>query len=147
MNPSPTRTSLGLLVLRAIVAVVFIAHGGQKLFVLHLPAVAQSMAHLGIPLPAVAAVVVTLVEFVGGLLMLIGLFVRGAAALIACDMLVAALLVHLRRGFFNPGVEYPLVLFCVNVALVFLGAGAWSMDGWVASDSDTGGRQPARASK
>ncbi len=137
MFPSRS-TSLGLFILRVILAVVFVAHGGQKLFVQHLPAVAQSMARLGVPLPPVAAVVVTLVEFVGGILMLVGLFVRPVALLIAFEMLVAMLLVHRPRGFFNPGIEYPLVLACVNLALVFLGAGAWSVDGWVASDRGSG---------
>ncbi len=152
---SARSANLGLFILRAVVAVVFAAHGAQKLFVQHLPAVAQSMAHLGVPVPPAAAVVVTLVEFVGGILMLLGLFVRAVGALIAFEMLVAMLLVHLPRGFFNthpgtpggPGIEFPLVLLCVNLALVFLGAGAWSMDGWVASDREASGGQPAPTSK
>ena len=46
-------------------------------------------------------------------------------------MLVAVLLVHLRRGFFNPGgFEYPLTLMVANLAMVLLGAGAYSIDGW-----------------
>lgn len=141
----PSRSSnLGLLVLRAAVALVFVAHGGQKLFVQGLPGVAQMMAHLGVPLAPVAAVIVTLVEFVGGLMMLVGLFVRVVGALVAFEMLVAVLLVHLRRGFFGPGIEYPLVLLLVNLALVLLGAGAWSIDGWVAGDRDALDRQSAR---
>ena len=49
------------------------------------------------PAPGVAAVVVTLVEFVGGALLVLGLFTRWAAWLLAIDMVVAILLVHLKK--------------------------------------------------
>ena len=128
--------SLGLLMLRIMAGVVFVVHGGQKLFLIGLPGFAVSLAQLGIPAPPVAAVIVTLVEFVGGALLIIGLFARYAAALIAIDMLVAVLTVHLPRGFFNPrGFEYPLTLMVVNLALMLLGAGAWSIDAWVHGDT------------
>lgn len=127
--------SLGLLLLRVMVGLVFVIHGGQKLFVFGLPRFASSLAQMGVPAPPAAAVVVTLVEFVGGALLIVGLFARPAAVLIAVDMLVAVLLVHLRRGFFNPGgFEYPLTLMVANLVLALLGAGAWSVDGWVHRD-------------
>ena len=124
----------GLLILRVAVGVVFLMHGGQKLFVFGLPGVAGMLTTLGIPAPSVAAVVLSLVEFVGGALLVIGLFTRYAAALIVIDMAVAILKVHLPNGFFLPrGYEFPLILLCACAALVLLGAGAWSIDGWVAS--------------
>jgi len=84
------------------------------------------------------------VEFVGGGLLVIGLFTRPAASLIVVDMLVAVLEVHLPNGFFLPrGYEYALTQLGVNLALVFLGAGAWSIDGWVARG--TGGRSDPAA--
>ncbi len=133
--PRGRATNAGLLILRVILGVVFTMHGGQKLFVIGLPGVARMMYGLGIPVPNVAAVVVTLVEFVGGALLVIGLFARGAAVLTAADMAVAVLKVHLPNGFFLPrGFEFALTLFCVSVTIVMLGAGRWSIDGWVASD-------------
>ncbi len=130
--PQHRSASLGLLLLRAVVGVVFVIHGGQKLFVFGLPRFADGLARMGVPAPSVAAVVVTLVEFVGGALLVFGLFARPAALLIAADMLVAVLLVHLPRGFFTPGgIEYPLTLMVANLALALLGAGAWSIDAWV----------------
>lgn len=134
--------SLGLLILRVAVGGIFVIHGAQKLFVMGLPGFAGMLAQIGIPLPNAAAVVVALVEFVGGTLLVIGLFTRVAAALIVVDMLVAVLEVHLPNGFFLPrGYEYALTQLVVNLALVFLGAGAWSVDGWVHGDG--GGARPA----
>jgi putative oxidoreductase len=130
--------------LRGVVGVVFVVHGGQKLFVTGLPRFAEMLTQLGVPMPPVAAVVVALVECVGGVLLILGLFTRPAAALVAIDMVVAILVVHWRRGFFNPGgFEYPLTLLAANLALVFLGAGAWSMDGWIHSGPTTSGSSNA----
>src|SRR5947207_8213492 len=93
----------GLTILRVVVGLVFLMHGYQKLFKMGFHGVAGFFGHLGIPLPFVAAVVVTLVEFVGGILLIAGIAVRVAAALIACDMIVAILKVHAPHGFFSQG--------------------------------------------
>ena len=123
----------GITLVRAIVGIVFLIHGGQKLFVFGIHNVAGMMGHLGIPLPGVAAAVVTLVEFLGGAALLLGLFTRGAALLLAIDMLVALLKVHLKGGFFLPmGFEYALTLLVVNVALFIAGSGALGVDNKVA---------------
>ena len=69
--------------------------------------------------------VVTLVEFFGGLALVLGLFTRWAAVLIACDMLVAVTVVHLRGGFFLPkGFEYALTMLAASIALALAGPGA-----------------------
>ena len=60
------------------------------------------MASLGIPLPGVNAVLVTAVEFGGGLALLAGAATRASAALIAFSMAVAVATAHLSHGFFLP---------------------------------------------
>jgi putative oxidoreductase len=115
----------GLAFVRAIVGIVFLMHGGQKLFVYGVHNVAGMFGHLGIPLPSLAAAVVTWVEFLGGAALLLGLFTRVAAVLLAVDMAVAVLKVHLKGGFFLPtGFEFALTLLVMNVALIIAGPGA-----------------------
>ncbi len=118
----------GITVLRVVIGVVFLMHGGQKLFFRGFAGVAAFMASVGIPLPMLSGVVVTLVEFLGGLALVFGLFTRWAAALLAVDMLVAILTVHLPNGFFLPrGFEFALTLLAANVALLLLGSGKASL--------------------
>ena len=120
--------SLGLAVLRIVVGIVFFAHGYQKVFKFGFHGVAGMFGHMGIPLPAVAAAVVMLVEFVGGVLLITGLATRLPAALLAIDMLVAILAVHITHGFFNPmGVEFPLTLLAACICLALSGGGAASL--------------------
>jgi putative oxidoreductase len=123
--------SCGLTVLRVVVGIVFLVHGYQKLFTFGFHGVAAMFGHLGIPLPGFFGVVVTLVEFVGGILLILGVATRIAAALIAIDMTVVILAVHLRNGFFNPrGVEFPLTLLASMVCLMIAGGGALSLKRW-----------------
>ncbi len=130
MNHSSNLQPWGLTVLRVVVGAVFLIHGCQKLFVFGFHGVAGFLGPLGVPAPAVAAVVLTLVEFVGGALLVLGLFTRWAAWLLAIDMVVAILLVHLKKGFFNPqGFEYPLTLLAANIAIAVAGPGAGAVDG------------------
>jgi len=69
-------------------------------------------------------------EFVGGLLVGIGLLTRFASFLIACTMLTAIVGVHWNGGFFaaNRGYEYPMSLLAMAVALLISGGGQASVD-------------------
>lgn len=128
-----TKQACGLTVLRIAVAFVFLMHGGQKLFVLGFHNVTGMMAFLHIPLPHISAIVVSLVEFIGGLMLLFGAGTRLAALLLAIDMAVAILKVHFGHGYFLPaGYEYALTLLLANIALLVAGGGCASVDGAMA---------------
>src|SRR5437667_9484889 len=98
----------GLTVLRVIVGIVFLVHGAQKLFVFGFHGVAGMLGGMGIPVPAVSAVILTLVEFLGWIALILGVVTRCAAALIAFDMMVSVLLVSMKNRFYHPqGYGYP----------------------------------------
>ena len=138
-----TLTAWGFLVLRLAVGFVFAMHGWQKFTEMGFEGVAGFFGSLGVPLPFVAAVVVTLVELVGGLALILGLGTRLVAALLAVDMAVALVLVHLPNGFAvgNGGYEFVLVLLAVSVFFALSGPGRLSLDarrlakrfGWLAA--------------
>lgn len=120
--------SWGLMLLRLVVGMIFLMHGGQKLS-MGFHNVAGFLGSLGIPLPTLAAIGLTLVEFIGGIALILGLLTRYAAALLCVDMLVALIVYHAKNGFFVPsGVEFPLLLLVANINLVLAGAGALGID-------------------
>jgi len=122
----------GVALLRVGIGGVFVAHGIQKLAVFGISGLAGFMTQIGVPLPTLSAIAVTAAELGGGLALVAGLFTRWAALPIAFSMIVAALTVHLKGGFFLPhGVEYVLTLFTATVALALTGSGAFSVDRWL----------------
>ncbi len=127
---TPSRLSLGLAVLRVIVGVVFVVHGYEKLFQTGIPGVSGFFAQIGAPLPQLTAPLVSVLEFGGGIALILGLFTPVVAALLAADMLGAALLVHLPNGFSaaNGGYEYVLTLLGASLALALTGPGAYALD-------------------
>jgi putative oxidoreductase len=82
-------------------------------------------ASVGIPMPAVMAWVVALVEAVGGLALILGVAVPVFAAALAINMAVALLTVHLSKGFSvsGGGYEFVLTLLAGSVCLCFAGPG------------------------
>ena len=129
---SVRQTDIGLLILRVIAGVIFTAHGAQKLFVFGFSGVAGAFGQMGVPMAEIVGPLVALVEFFGGLALIFGLVTRLAGVGLAVVMLGATMIVHLPAGFFAPnGVEFTLMLLGAATALVFTGAGAFSLDALV----------------
>jgi putative oxidoreductase len=132
-NATPRQINLGIALVRVIVGLTFIMHGYQKLFVMGIGGVTGFFTHIGVPLPGVAAPLVALLEFFGGIALVLGLLTRLLAFLFAVDMFGAMAFVHFRGGYFLPrGHEFELLLFVLSVALVLTGAGDYSVDGGIA---------------
>jgi putative oxidoreductase len=129
MNAIAARPSWGLVVLRLVAGGAFLDSGSRKLFQVGIFGVASLFGSMHLPLPLVSAALVTLVEVLGGIALLLGWFTRLTAALLAIDMLVAVLVVYFEPAFFKGGVELPLTLLAICVALALSGPGAASLDG------------------
>jgi putative oxidoreductase len=97
--------SIGMLLIRIVVGLLFIGHGTQKLFGWFgghgREGTAGSLASLGYPSPENADVFGGVAEAGGGLLVLLGLLTPLGSALIILMMVSAMLAVHVRNGIWN----------------------------------------------
>jgi putative oxidoreductase len=119
----------GMLPLRIVVGLVFLMHGGQKLFIFGLGGTADIMGKLGLPLPFICAAIVIAVELLGGLAILFGVFTRLAGALLAFEMVVAIIVARWHGGFFAPyGYEFELTLLGASLTFAFNGPGRMSLE-------------------
>ncbi len=131
------RLDAALAVLRVVTGSVFAAHGAQKLFVYGFAGVSGAFGQMGVPMAEVVGPAVGLLEFFGGLALVLGLLTRYASAGLAAVMTGAILLVHLPAGFFLPnGAEFALTLFGAAVALALTGPGRYSLDALLAARRD-----------
>jgi len=136
-GPSSHQIAIGLAALRLVVGAIFIAHGGQKLFVYGFDGVAGAFGQMGVPMAGIAGPFVALVEFLGGFALLLGLLTRLASLGLVSTMVGAIVLVHWPAGFFLPnGYEFALSLLGSTVLLTLTGAGGWSVDALIARRLD-----------
>jgi putative oxidoreductase len=84
---------------------------------------------MGFPFPDLLAWVVGLAEFIGGILLMVGLLTRPATFALAIDMAIATRQVHWRNGLIGPGgFETNLALLAGCIGLVGAGPGSFSLD-------------------
>lgn len=116
-------------ILRCTLGVTFLAHAVQKIVDYGWSGGVPSFREWGILWPEVSYPLTVVLEGGGGLLLLLGLWVRPAAAALGIVMMVALFAVHLPYGFFLPGgVEFVLTLAACNAALLLLGPGRWAVE-------------------
>jgi putative oxidoreductase len=133
-NVVDTNAGFSTLALRIPTAIIFMAHGSQKLFGWFggygLAGTGQWMESIGLSPGYLMALLSGSAEFFGGLALLIGLLVRPAAAVLAFTMVIAIFSTHIGNGLFmaNNGYEFALALLAVTISLVVSGAGEVSVD-------------------
>ena len=133
-----------LTLMRLVLGVVFFLHGSQKMLgwfggfgfsgTMH---TFTGMMHIPAPLAFLAIAA----EFFGGLGLILGLLARVAAFGIAVNMVVAVAMVHFANGPFmnwygnqkGEGYEYHLLALALAIPIMFRGAGAFSVDGALAT--------------
>jgi len=135
-----------LTLLRLALGIVFFAHGAQKVLgwfggygFSATMGFFTNMMHI----PAPFAFLAICAEFLGGIGLIVGALGRIAAFGIACNMMVAILMVHSHFGLFmnwtgqqkGEGFEYHLLVLAITVALMARGSGAFSVDRALAGGS------------
>jgi putative oxidoreductase len=131
----------GLAILRIVLGIAMIVHGWSKLSGGVDNVAGFFGGTLGIPAPGLIAWVVTIVELLGGILLVIGFLTQIAGILIALDMLGAILFAYLLRG--APLIaengqqiswEREAVFAAAALCIALAGPGAWSVDDVVAEN-------------
>lgn len=117
--------------MRFCVGAMLVPHGYAKLF--HGGAAGLAAGYFtkwGLPAPLAWGYWIALLEFGGGILLAVGLLTRPVAFLIAFEMAVAVIAVHLPNGFFwtGRGYEYPLLWGLLALAIAIRGGDRLSLD-------------------
>ncbi len=140
---------LGLAVLRIVLGVIFIAHGYPKIAG-GVAGTGEFFGQLGVPLAGFFAWVVTLLEFFGGIALVVGFLVTPVSLLLSFHMLVGIVLVHAPEGFYvigpgQGGLEFNLLLIAALLSMVLVGPGMAALDTRARSEGPGGstGSEPA----
>ena len=126
--------SLGLLILRVIGGLTLAAHGAQKLFGWFegpgLTKLSQGFEKQGFKPVWIWVSLVILGELGGGLSVAFGFLTPLGAAGMFAAMFMAIFKSHWKNGFWNSkrGLEFPLQLLAIGVAIGLIGPGNYSLD-------------------
>ncbi len=136
----------GFTFLRLMVGAILINHGFPKLF----GETAQMLAFFEstiLPFPAFMLWLAGVLEFFGGIALLLGAATRFISTMLVLEFLVIVLFVKLRVGF--SAMEFDLLLLASLYALASVGAGKWSIDWLIARRKNPEGKdaQSQQASK
>jgi putative oxidoreductase len=128
---------IAMLVLRLGIGLIFVVHGGQKLFGWWGgPGMAGwrgAMAHMGFRPAGLFAWTSAIAEFGGGLALMLGVLTPLAAAVLIAQSVVIIGQAHWRSGFLSRdgGYEFPLALGAGSAAVLLAGAGQVSVDAMI----------------
>jgi putative oxidoreductase len=148
LSPLSRLASLAPLAVRVIAGIIMLAHGWQKLTEMGPGNIGgQMLAGLGVPLPVFTGYVVTLVELIGGILLIVGFLSRLAALLLTIDLVIAILLVKVNVGFLSgssgTGAELDLALIAGFLVILFAGPGRLSVDHALGLEPDVVAEDPS----
>jgi putative oxidoreductase len=115
-----------LLVMRAVLGAVMIAHGYKKVF-----GGFQGHQHFlgSLGIPQWMAYLSTAIEFLGGILLVLGVLTRFVAFAMLIELIVIIAKAHWKNGFTgNNGYEFPLALASIAFALICYGGGPYGFN-------------------
>ena len=138
-----TSDDIALFLLRVLLGLVFLPHGAQKVlgwFGGHGFSATMTSFTVNLGIPAFFAFLAILAESLGAAALVAGFLTRVAAFGLACNMVVAVFMLHLKNGFFmnwfgnqkGEGFEYHILVVAIALALMIRGGGKWSVDRMIA---------------
>lgn len=113
---------------RVTAGLMLIPHGWPKLMAGVGPVAANALARRGIEPAEPLAVILIILETLGGLCVALGLFTRFFAAAITIEMMVIVYHHLPKFGWTERGYEYPLMWGLVMLAIALRGGGPYSLD-------------------
>jgi putative oxidoreductase len=114
----------GPLPIRVLAGIIFIVHGIPKL--VNIPGTQHFFSH-AMGFPPEMAVLIALLEVIGGFALLFGILTRVSAILFIIEMIGATLTAKLQKGFVS-GYEFDLLLVAVSISLLLTGPGQPSIE-------------------
>ncbi|MBJ7897361.1 DoxX family protein [Bacillus atrophaeus] len=126
--------SVGLLIIRLIIGLLFVGHGAQKLFGWFgghgLKGTGGWFESIGMKPGVTVALLAGLSELFGGTMFALGLLTPLAGIIIAGTMVMAIVKVHGANGLWvtNNGYEYNLTLLAVTIGIALTGPGQYAVD-------------------
>ncbi|OLT12367.1 hypothetical protein BJF78_03875 [Pseudonocardia sp. CNS-139] len=131
-DQTPAANDIGLLVLRVVAGLVFVVHGAGDIFEAGVSANVENYRGAGIPLPELSAPFAAYVQFLGGLLLIVGALARVVSLGLVVVMAGALVFVHpgeqIPVGQDGSGSGFALIMGAAVVALLLTGPGRISVD-------------------
>lgn len=134
---APRRPDLGLFILRLSMGVIFFLHGWMKLSGGQESFVNEMLAMVGWAFPDPLLWLLALVELIGGLALILGVFARPVSVVLAVEMIAVVVLFHAGQGFFIVavpnvplayGFEFHVALVGGLVCVALAGSGVWALE-------------------
>ena len=119
---------LSWLLIRLTVGLMILPHGIPKAMVGVAATAAATFGKRGMDPSEPLALVIILLETLGGVCVALGLFTRFFAAAIAIEMAVISWVYFPKYGWTGPGYEYAMMWGLIMFAIALRGGGPWSLD-------------------
>ena len=120
---------IGLLVARLTLGLVLVAHGWQR-FTHGIGPTVDTLTRYGLPEPQLFAWGATVLEVIGGALLIFGLLTPIVAAFVVAEQVMVIAWLKWQNGLWKvaDGIEYPVALAALALILVVFGAGRTGVD-------------------
>jgi len=120
---------IGLLVARVALGLVLFAHGWHR-FTAGIGLTITNLTQSGVPEPQLFAWGSTLLEVIGGALLVLGLLTPIVAAFVVAEQVMVVLWLKWHNGLWaaTNGIEYPVIMAVLALVLVVFGAGRTGVD-------------------